>query len=72
MRNKRTTVTALAGCYQCGGMDAIWTASNAVATAARHHDATGHNTWADQTICIRYGDNENLENYTGPYPELRS
>ena len=29
-----------------------------MAVAARHHDKTGHSTWVEQTLSIRYGDDE--------------
>jgi len=44
----------IAGCFQCYGSDAIWFGPNAQAVAARHCDATGHETWADVTLMIRY------------------
>jgi hypothetical protein len=28
---------------------------NAMALAAKHHDQTGHPTWADQYLMVRYG-----------------
>jgi hypothetical protein len=54
MRQRLTTIRAIAGCFACNGSEAIWTASNAMAVAARHHDTTGHETWADQTLTVRY------------------
>ena len=50
-----TSSTAIAGCFVCNGSLAIWTTKNAMALAARHHDATGHMTWADQSLTVRYG-----------------
>jgi hypothetical protein len=44
-----------AGCFDCWGSDAHWTTKNAQALAARHHDATGHHTWVDVYMGIRYG-----------------
>lgn len=44
-----------AGCYDCHGGLAHWLGRNALALAARHHDATGHRTWCDQTIQTVYG-----------------
>lgn len=32
----------------------MWTASNAQGVAARHADATGHETWADVILSIKY------------------
>jgi hypothetical protein len=47
---------AMAGCYECHGeREAHWQERNAVAVAARHHDATGHRTWWEQTIVGSYG-----------------
>ena len=53
-RRRITHTNAIAGCFVCNGSDAIWTGANAVACAARHADAHGHKTWADQTISIKY------------------
>lgn len=55
-RSSRSVVTARAGCFDCNGGDPLWTARNAVAMAARHHDSTGHATWADQEISTFYGE----------------
>lgn len=44
------------GCHDCKGATPIWTGKNAMALAARHHDATGHQTWAEQMLSITYGD----------------
>ena len=54
-RTVATSSTVMAGCFVCNGSVAIWTAKNAMALAARHHDATGHMTWADQSLTVRYG-----------------
>jgi len=54
-RVKSTTTEHRAGCLVCTGTAAIWTGKNALAVAARHHDATGHATWADQILQVRYG-----------------
>lgn len=60
MKKQRVTYSgissSLAGCFDCNGTDAIWFAKNAMAVAARHHDATGHATWCDQVISVRYGE----------------
>lgn len=53
-RRTATSTDVRAGCFHCNGSDAIWTGSNAMAVAARHTDATGHETWADQMLCVRY------------------
>ena len=46
----------VAGCFICKGTAPIWTAANAQALAAKHHDATGHQTWCDIVMSIRYGE----------------
>ena len=60
MKKHRITysgITAIsAGCFDCNGSDGLWFAKNALAVAARHHDATGHRTWCDQVIMVRYGE----------------
>ena len=56
MRETWTGRTVIAGCFQCGGSHAKWQGPNAQGVAARHHDATGHTTWADVTLSITYGD----------------
>lgn len=43
------------GCFVCHGGDAHWFGGNAQGVAARHHDATGHETWCDIGMSIRYG-----------------
>ena len=45
----------VAGCFQCWGSDGHWFGNNAQGVAARHHDATGHTTWVDVSMSIRYG-----------------
>lgn len=61
LRSSRERVTTtsrdvLGGCFVCkaDGM-AIWRGGNAQGVAARHHDATGHQTWCDVAMSIRYG-----------------
>lgn len=49
----------MGGCYACHGDEAVWFSVNTMAVAARHHDATGHTTWCQQTISITYGDAKN-------------
>ena len=44
----------IAGCFECGGNEFIWNAKNAQAVAAKHCDRTGHDTWVDVNMCIRY------------------
>lgn len=55
-RRSVTTRQVRAGCYECHGGRPHWLGRNAVALAARHHDATGHRTWGDQAINTVYGD----------------
>ena len=54
-RRTRTTRTVIAGCFVCGGTEALWRSGNAQGVAARHHDATGHETWADVVMNVTYG-----------------
>lgn len=51
---KHSGVTSImAGCYNCqGDTTAKWFARNAMATAARHAKATGHETWCDQVVSV--------------------
>lgn len=56
MRETRAGITSsMAGCWHCGGSDARWHGKNALAVAARHHDATGHSTWCEQVMSVSYG-----------------
>lgn len=55
MRETYTSRRCFGGCFVCGGSEAMWHANNAQAVAARHHDATGHATWADVALSISYG-----------------
>lgn len=52
--SRRTSVTVIAGYFTCNGSDAMWTSKNAMAVAARHASSTGHETWADQSLSVRY------------------
>lgn len=45
-----------AGCHECGEDAVLWHQPNAIGVAARHHDATGHTTWATVWNGIIYGD----------------
>jgi hypothetical protein len=45
----------MGGCRQCHGDDAHWFSKNTQGLAARHHDQTGHETWVDVSMTIRYG-----------------
>ena len=56
MRPTRTGILeCVGGCYQCHGYEAHWSSKNSMAVAARHHDATGHTTWVNQTLGVTYG-----------------
>lgn len=56
-RQKRVArLATTAGCYVCGGGDIQWEGGNAQGVAARHHDATGHQTWVGVVWSIVYGD----------------
>ena len=58
MPKRRTRVgrmAIMAGCYDCDGGEARWFGGNAQGVAARHHDATGHETWVETAWSIRYG-----------------
>jgi hypothetical protein len=55
MRSYRYSRDVMAGCFQCWGSDMHWHGNNAQAVAARHHDSTGHETWVDVAMTIRYG-----------------
>ena len=54
MLTRSTSVDVMAACFTCAGSTAIWVAKNAMAVAARHAQATGHETWADQNLSVRY------------------
>ncbi len=54
-RRTRTSRDLRAGCFECYGTDAHWFGPNAQGVAARHHDKTGHETWVDVALSIRYG-----------------
>ena len=51
-------VSWMAGCFVCHGTNAEWRAANAQALAARHHDKTGHSTWFEGVMSIRYGNSD--------------
>lgn len=55
MRRTSTARDVNAGCFQCFGSEGRWHGGQAQGTAARHHDATGHETWADISLMVRYG-----------------
>jgi len=58
-RSDRPTFTSRnvrAGCFVCGGTDALWIGGNAQGVAARHYDATKHQTWTDVYMAVRYGE----------------
>jgi hypothetical protein len=54
-RDTYTSRVLIAGCFVCHGSEARWTHSNAQALAAQHYDRTGHQTWCDIALSIRYG-----------------
>jgi hypothetical protein len=54
-RLTRTHRDVRAGCFVCNGSDAIWSGGQAQGTAARHHDKSGHATWCDVVMSVRYG-----------------
>lgn len=55
MRKTSVVRDVVAGCFDCNGSEGLWFSPNAQGVAARHHDATGHQTWCDVTMMIRYG-----------------
>ena len=55
MRRTLVARDVIAGCFVCWGSDGHWFGGNAQGVAARHHDATGHETWADVSMSVRYG-----------------
>jgi hypothetical protein len=61
MRKTGVKRECMAGCFVCSGDRAMWTAPNAQGLAARHHDATCHETWCTVTLSIRYGDPPSTE-----------
>lgn len=54
-RRTSTSRDLRAGCFVCHGIDAHWTSANAQALAVQHHDRTGHATWCDVYLSVRYG-----------------
>ena len=54
-RRTATSRDVRAGCFVCHGSEAHWTHAGAQGTAAAHHDATGHETWSDVMLMVRYG-----------------
>ena len=56
MRETRAAIVhSIAGCLQCHGSEAKWQSRNSLAVAAKHHDATGHTTWCEQVLSVKYG-----------------
>lgn len=51
-RPTHTERDVTAGCRTCQDR---WAGKNAQAVAARHYDATGHETWVEVVMLIRYG-----------------
>lgn len=66
MRKTYTSRTVVAGCFDCNGSDAKWEGPHAQGVAARHHDATGHNTWADVYMSVQYGNHDDKEEPARP------
>lgn len=54
-RHTETKREVSAGCLDCGRPGSLWSGGNAQAVAARHSDATGHRTWVNVYMAIRYG-----------------
>ncbi len=54
-RQTRVARSVRAGCFVCFGEAAHWTGGQAQGTAAKHHDDTGHETWAEVEMSVRYG-----------------
>lgn len=54
---RRTSVNrdVRAGCFVCNGSEPLWYGGQAQGTAARHHDATRHQTWCDVIMSVVYG-----------------
>lgn len=49
----------MGGCWVCQPDGSLmWQGKNAMAVAARHHDSTGHRTWAEQHLTVHYGADE--------------
>ena len=67
-KTKSGVIHAAAGCRICHAGNAHWFGKNALAVAARHHDTTGHPTWCEQAIIVRYGDfgDEDMAEATEP------
>lgn len=66
MRPTYVSRSVIAGCFQCNGNEYIWDAKNAQGVAARHHDATGHTTWVEVHMGIRYGEDKEPPKETKP------
>lgn len=54
-RRMQTERVLRAGCHVCHGDTAYWTAANAQALAAQHHDRTTHATWVEIVMTTQYG-----------------
>ena len=54
-RETRTIRDVRAGCFVCHASSVKWFGGQAQGTAARHHDATGHATWAEINMGVYYG-----------------
>ena len=54
-RTTDTTRHVRGGCFVCHGTEAHWIGPHAHGIAARHHDKSGHATWCDVQLEVRYG-----------------
>ena len=63
--------SVVAGCYTCEpDGSGTWYERNAQGVAARHHDATGHTTWVNSVVTVRYGD-DHEHDYGGGQTALK-
>lgn len=53
-RESTVSRDVIAGCFVCHGSDAHWNGGNVQGVAARHTDATGHETWVTVSMNITY------------------
>lgn len=59
-RRTATSRDVKAGCYVCHGGEAHWFGGQAQGTAAKHHDQTGHPTWAEVYMHVSYGNRADI------------
>lgn len=60
MRHTAVSRDVFAGCFDCYGSEAKWWGGNSQGVAARHHDATGHTTWVEVAMSVKYGDGKRM------------